>query len=84
MIPQNLDLFRYFYGPYPDHLCYFNLYVKNVLVLFSMILFSATLVSRYISIFWRKNPLVYLDDFWCCFIVLTAAFICCLAQVPMF
>ena len=70
IVPQLIDLCRYFYGPYSHKLCFFNLYIKNVLPIMNMFFFTFIAIAKYFSIFVLKNPLVYMDDFWCRFICL--------------
>jgi hypothetical protein len=70
VIPQSIDLFRYFHGPYSHNLCYFNLFTKNVLGVMIMFFFAIITVLRYISIFIVNNQFIYMDDFWSRFICL--------------
>ena len=46
LVPQNIDFFRYFYGPYSHNLCYFNLYIKNVLTVVNIFFFAFITISR--------------------------------------
>jgi hypothetical protein len=68
VFPQSIDFLRYFFGPYPHLLCYFNLFMKNILVVMSLFFFTFITLSQYVSIFILRNPLGYYDDFWSRFI----------------
>ena len=50
--------------------CYFRsqLILKNSIIAQIILLQIGAIVSRYISIFWLKNPAAFNDDFWCQFI----------------
>jgi hypothetical protein len=78
-VPQSIDFFRYFHGPYSHNLCYFNLFTKNVLGVMNMFFFAIITVLRYISIFMVNNGFIYLDDFWyrfiCLWVTLVSIFI---------
>ena len=41
------------------------------------------MISRYLSIFWMKNPAAFNDDFWCCFINLWILAACFIPQVVL-
>jgi hypothetical protein len=70
IFPQSMDFLRFFHGPFPHLLCYFNLFIKNTLVLMTLFFFTFITLSRYVSIFILKNPLGYYEDFWSRFICL--------------
>jgi hypothetical protein len=80
VFPQSIDFLRYFYGPYPHLLCYFNLFIKNILVVMSLFFFTFITLSRYVSIFILKNPLGYYEDFWSRFICLWVTLAATLSQ----
>ena len=46
LVPQTTDLVRYFYGPLPDIVCAFNIYLKNVLIIAGQFFYIFILVSR--------------------------------------
>ena len=79
-IPQSVDFCRYFNGPHSHVLCNLNLYMKNVLTVMFMLFLICIAISKYVSIFVLKNPLVFLDDFWCRAICLWAFLISSLIQ----
>ena len=68
MFPQMVDIARYIVGPLPAGLCTFNLFIKNVLTLQILFFFDASIVMKYVSIFWLKNPIRLQDEFWDIFI----------------
>jgi hypothetical protein len=80
VVPYSIDFFRYFHGPYSHHLCYFNLFTKNVLGVMILAFFSIIIVLRYIGIFMVNNRFIYLDDFWYTFICLWVTLVCIFIQ----
>ena len=68
LFPQIVDLSRYFTGPLPAGLCTFNLFIKNVITIQILFFFNASIIFKYISIFWLKNPIRLQDEFWACYV----------------
>jgi len=58
------DMVRYIFGPFPHQLCYFQLALKNAIFTQALLYFDGIIITRYIFIFWLKNPTVFQDDFW--------------------
>jgi hypothetical protein len=75
-----VDLMRYIYGPLSHNVCYFNLYVKNVSTILTIIFFNSILIFKYIFIFVLKNPLGFQDEFWTRFIYVWAITFTLLSQ----
>jgi hypothetical protein len=80
VVPQSIDFFRYFHGPYSHNLCYFNLFTKNILGVMVVVFFAIITILRYISIFIVNNRFIYLDDLWYRFICLWVTLVCIFIQ----
>ena len=61
---QIVDMFRYVVGPLPQFLCIVELYLKNAIFTQQMLLIIGIIITRYLFIFWLKNPVAFQDDFW--------------------
>ena len=46
LVPQTIDFLRFFLGPFSHKVCYFDLFMKNVLVIVNMFFFSIINLSR--------------------------------------
>ena len=46
LLPQTIDLVRYFYGPLPDKVCFFNIYIKNAVNLAGEFFYIFLLLAR--------------------------------------
>ena len=51
-------------------LCFFLVIAKNSVKTQTVLFFDAIIVTRYVFIFWLKNPGSVDDDFWCWFLSL--------------
>ena len=62
---QILETARFFIGPLPAFVCQLHAYFRgtlgNVLLLYK----NASIITRYIFIFWLKNPAAFNNEFWC-------------------
>jgi hypothetical protein len=58
---------RYLHGPLPVTVCRFNYFFKLVLTTQSILCLNSVMATRYIYIFWLKNPAAFHDEFWCRF-----------------
>ena len=71
-IAQNLhtvlDIFRYLLGPRTPSLCFLQNWLKFSLTSVFLLLYDAIILTKYILVFWLKNPGAVNDDFWCRFI----------------
>jgi len=63
-----LDIFRYIFGARPTSLCYLQTYIKVTLTSIFLLLYDAIIITKYVLIFWLKNPGAVNDDFWWRFI----------------
>jgi hypothetical protein len=59
-----LNLARYIFGPLPAYYCFFQLLLKVVSKTVILLFLDAILLTRYLMIFWLKNPSAIKDDFW--------------------
>jgi hypothetical protein len=81
---QQLDIFRYVYGPLPQFVCHFADYSKFALTNQLFMTFAFIMLSRYIFIFWLKNPAGFYDDFWYKFIISWIAMFCWISQITVY
>jgi hypothetical protein len=63
-----LDIIRYVIGPLPHSACFFITVARNAFKTQIVLFYDAILVTRYVFIFWIKNPGGVDDDFWCRFL----------------
>ena len=62
------DVGRHIIGPFPDVPCYFQIVMKDSIKTAILLFFDAIALSRYIFIYWMKNPTALNDDFWNLFV----------------
>jgi hypothetical protein len=55
---------RYIVGPSPVIVCRFNYFLKLTLTVQGLMFMNSIIISRYIFIFWLKNPAAFQDEFW--------------------
>ena len=55
---------RYVYGPLPEVVCLFQLMIKNVINMQTVLLCDGVTAARYLFIFYLKNPFQFQDEFW--------------------
>ena len=60
--------YSFWYGPLPPELCKLTLYMKNTIAIQLMLFFDVMLLTKYLAVFWLKNPFGFQDDFWSLFI----------------
>ena len=65
---QISEIPRYFFGPQSPTFCFFQSFLKNAFKWQILLLLDASIVVRYILIFWVKNPGAFQDDFWNIFV----------------
>ena len=69
-----LDIFRYLLGPRPPSLCFLQNFFKFTATSVFLLLYDAIIITKYMLIFWLKNPGAVNDEFWCRFISLWVCF----------
>ena len=67
---HTIEVVRFSYGPLPNGLCCFQNLVKGVVFCCTLMFLDATIITRYVYIFWLKNPASFNDEFWRCFVSL--------------
>jgi hypothetical protein len=67
-----LDVCRYIFGPLASYICYLKIILRSSLACIMYLYINATLVMKYVYIFWLKNPAAFNDNFWSYFIVIWA------------
>ena len=60
----------YLFGPFPKWLCFFFSFLRLVIKTNYLMFLNAIIISKYVFIFWMKNPGSLKDDFWSFFIFL--------------
>jgi hypothetical protein len=64
------DIVRYLFGPLAKLICLFLVIAKNSIKTQTVLFLDAIVITRYVFIFWLKNPGRIDDDFWCWFLSL--------------
>ena len=59
---------RYLFGPMQGFLCRFSYFIKLAMNTQAMLFLDIIMISRYIFIFWLKNPAGFDHEFWSCLI----------------
>ena len=65
---SSTDLVRYTVGPFPWQICSIQMLIKNSLRTQYLLFYDSIALTRYIFIFWLKNPMALDHDFWSLFI----------------
>jgi len=65
---SSTDIVRYTVGPFPWQVCYIQIYIKNILKTQCLLFYDSMALTRYIFIFWLKNPIAVDDGFWSLFV----------------
>ena len=63
-----LDTLRFIVGPFSIHFCFWHLLLKVVTKTIILLFLDAILITKYLLIFWLKNPCAVNDDFWSVFL----------------
>ena len=63
-----VDFAIYFFGPIGESLCFLFTVFRNMMKTNVLLFLDAIVLSRYIIIFWLKNPASVQDDFWSIFV----------------
>ena len=81
---QLFEIPRYFWGPQPAIFCFVQSFLKNSIKWQILLLLDASVLARYIFIFWLKNPSAVHDDFWSVFINLWIAGLSVISNFVLF
>ena len=68
LIIQIFEIVCYIVGPMPDFICFVQLLLRNAIPLQLLLFMNGIAITRYIFIFWLKNPAAFKDDFWSFFL----------------
>ena len=63
-----VDNIRFLTWPFPASFCYVHILAKVVLKSVTLLHLDAIIITKYVLIFWLKNPGAVNDEFWCIFI----------------
>jgi hypothetical protein len=67
---QLTEAVRFLYGPFSKSFCFLKTIVCSAYVTETLLYFDAIAMTRYLFIFWLKNPAAFQDDFWNVFVKL--------------
>ena len=68
LIIQIFEIVSYIVGPMPDFICLIEVLLRNAIPLQILLFMDGIAVTRYVFIFWLKNPAAFNDDFWSFFL----------------
>jgi len=68
LLVQTIEAVRFLNGPLPHFICNVQLIIRNSTVFNFLLYMDASILIRYIFIFWLKNPAAFKDDFWILFV----------------
>jgi hypothetical protein len=68
LISQTTFVLRFTYGPLPSWICFCVFILRKAIIIQCFIYLNAIAVTRYILIFWLKNPAALKDEFWYLFV----------------
>ena len=74
------DIVRYCFGPFPTQACQFIYYLKAGITMQGILILDSILISRYIFIFFLKNPAGVYDHFWSTFLIIWIALFTWISQ----
>jgi hypothetical protein len=78
------DVAIYFFGPLKEEYCFAFLVLRNIVKSDFLFLLNAIILSRYILIFWLKNPASVNDDFWSLYVCLLSVLCSSVFNISVF
>ena len=72
ILVQISETARFLFGPLPGLVCYIQLFLRNSLVTVLFKNFMAA--TKYVFVFWLKNPAAFGNEYWCLFICIWSYF----------
>ena len=75
-----LDIIRYTFGPFSAKACQSIYFIKTGITAQGIAILDFIMISRYIFIFFLKNPARVYDDFWSTFIIAWISMFVCISQ----
>jgi len=76
-----LNILNYFFGPLKYSTCFFLYVFRNIVKSNLLFYFNCVAISRYIFIFWMKNPTSIDENFWATVISLSSVLLSCVLNV---
>jgi hypothetical protein len=73
-----LETVNYFGGHFSTSFCLFVSLVRNLIKTNGLLFLNSIIVSKYVSIFWLKNPASIEDDFWSLFVCIWSVGFSCI------
>ena len=67
-IIQTTEIIRFCIGPLPEWFCFLKTLLRNAYVTQVFLYFDTIALTRYLFIFWLKNPAAFHSDFWILFL----------------
>ena len=67
-IIQTTEIIRFGIGPLPEWFCFLKTLLRNAYVTQVFLYFDTIALTRYLFIFWLKNPAAFHSDFWILFL----------------
>ena len=75
-----LDIIRYTFGPFSTKTCQSIYFIKTGITAQGIVILDFIMISRYIFIFFLKNPAGVYDEFWSTFIIAWISMFVCISQ----
>ena len=82
LVTQNVYTVRFVLGPLPSTLCFWFITLRKCLTVNCLLLVNSITLSRYVFIFWLKNPAAFKDDFWSVYISALTVLLSFISQLP--
>ena len=67
-IIQTTEILRFAIGPLPQWFCFLKTILRSAYVTQTFLFFDTIALTRYLFIFWLKNPAAFHSDFWILFL----------------
>jgi hypothetical protein len=80
-IIEFLNVLNYYFGPLSSYACYFLLIFRNILKSNLLVYLNCNAISKYIFIFWMKNPMSIDENFWSTLIVVASIVFSCTMNI---
>jgi len=68
LVVQLTEVIRFVVGPLPKFFCFSKTIIRSAYITQALLYFDSIAITRYLFIFWLKNPAVFQDDFWYLFL----------------
>jgi hypothetical protein len=68
LVVQVTEVIRFVVGPLPKFFCFSKTIIRSAYITQALLYFDFIAITRYLFIFWLKNPAVFQDDFWYLFL----------------